>query len=250
MVGQGKATSHTYKTPGIYQIRVQGQMPRISHNYPTYFEKNKIISLDNWGNSVFDTCKEMFSTAENMEANYTDIPNTSNVSDFSNMFGRCFKFNGKIEFDMNNAVNTVQMFYYNTTFNQYVDFDSTLLTSCGSMFSYSAFNQPINFLTKPIVTGSIIRRCPYKHSLANWNIELLEGNTHSSNQYYDAIVDYDINEPGNTDNYDNTLISWGNQNTTNPGGIEFKDCKYSSAGKVGRDKLIAKGWRIKDGGMI
>lgn len=249
VVGQGKATSHTYTTPGIYQIYVQGQMPRISHNHPTYFEKNKIISLDNWGNSVFDTCKEMFSTAINMEANYTDIPNTSNVSDFSNMFYHCFKFNGKIEFDMNNAVNTDQMFYYNYIFNQYVDFDSPLLKSCNAMFNNCiAFNQPINFLTRPVEIEFFLRLAPYKHSLANWNIELLRG--HTNPLYYSVIVDYDINEPGTTDNYDDTLISWGNQNNTYLGGIEFTDCKYSSAGKVGRDKLIAKGWRIKDGGMI
>lgn len=191
----------------------------------------------------------MFSNAINMEANYTDIPNTSNVSDFSNMFYNCKKFNGKIEFDMNNAKNTTEMFYYCTQFNQYVDFDSTLLTSCSSMFSDSnVFNQPINFLTRPVDIYNIIQNCPsYKQSLANWNIELLRG---AIPGYYQPHITHNINEPGNTDNYDNTLISWGNQNTIYPGGIEFRDCQYSSAGKVGRDKLLAKGWRIKDGGMI
>lgn len=52
-----------------------------------------IVSLDNWGTSVFYYVTNMFWGCSNMEPNYpyNQPPNTSLITDFSGMFYNCKK---------------------------------------------------------------------------------------------------------------------------------------------------------------
>lgn len=125
-------------------------------------------------------------------------------------------------------------------------------TNAASSMYYMMYDAP-NMIAKwtdapnlskgPDISGMFFSDIRLKTSFANWDISKI---TVADSFLYNV----DINENGTTTNYDETLISWGNQNVKPNVIVDFGNSKYSSVGKIGRDKLIAKGWRIKDGGMI
>lgn len=81
--------------------------------------------------------QSMFGNAINMEANYTDSPNTSNVTNMDYMFYKCPKFNGEVNFNTQNVTNMRSMFYQCREFNQKVDFNTQNVTNMGYMFNGS-----------------------------------------------------------------------------------------------------------------
>lgn len=143
----------------------------------------------------------MFAYASNMIANYTDKPNTSKVTTFRNCFFRAKKFNGIVNFDTSNGVDLRGVFY----------------NSSGLL----------------------------PQSFAHFNIEKLEPGTNTGLDLFmantTAYTPLDMNEPGTTNNYDDTLISFANQNAPNGIVAHFGSSKYSDRGKAAREALVAKG---------
>lgn len=78
--------------------------------------------------------QNMFLNETKLEANYTDSPNTSNVTSMSSMFYGCTKFNGKVEFDTSNVTSMYAMFYNCREFNQEVNFNTQNVTTMENMF--------------------------------------------------------------------------------------------------------------------
>ena len=95
--------SDSYPYPYTYTIGIIGQFAgmdflRSDINYADVRNELRgsaeaIVSLDNWGTSVFYYVANMFDGCYNMVPNYTynQPPNTSLVTDFSGMFRGCSK---------------------------------------------------------------------------------------------------------------------------------------------------------------
>ena len=93
----GGDVSHQYTTSGTYQVaiteNVAGGFSRIDFNGGG--DCLKVMSLDNWGTIVWGiTMISAFKGLSNMVANYSDIPNFSNVQVFQEMLRDCDLFNG------------------------------------------------------------------------------------------------------------------------------------------------------------
>ena len=170
----------------------------------------------------------MFLNETKMIANYTDSPNTSNVTDMRQMFRGCSKFNGEVNFDTSNVTDMSYMFYGCSEFNQKVNFNTQNVTTMTIMFrGCTKFNQEVDFNSSNVTTmEQMFSAClalvipikldtssvtniqymfngttPPQQSFASWDVTSLArggGFIPSSG---------DINEPGNTNNYDDTLIS-------------------------------------------
>lgn len=114
-------------------------------------------------------------------------------------------------------------FFYAEKFKGIVNFDTSNAVSLRGMFYYGAL---------------------LPQSFAHFNIEKLEPGTNTGLDIFmsaDTYTPLDMNEPGTTDNYDDTLISFASQNAPNGIVAHFGSSEYSDRGIAAREALVAKG---------
>ncbi|OUR97724.1 hypothetical protein A9Q86_16055 [Flavobacteriales bacterium 33_180_T64] len=138
--------THDYGTDneGEYMVAIRGSFPRIYMNF--HPDKDKIISIDQWGTGTWTSMENAFYGASNLIGNATDIPNLSNVMSMRLMFGYAQAFNQDIGgWNTANITDMSAMFIQATTFNQDI---GTWITEEVIDMSYmfhqaTAFNQDI-----------------------------------------------------------------------------------------------------------
>lgn len=156
--------SHTYATPGDYQVKIRGSFPGWdmgSLSGDAKANANKIISLDQWGTSKWRSMENAFYYAENMVAKYADQPDTSLVTNMHQAFAFARKFNGRINFNTGNVEKMSSVFHEANAFNSPITFsDTSKVTNMSGMFLGAVnFNQPINFNTTNVTNmGSMFQR--------------------------------------------------------------------------------------------
>jgi len=79
-----KAGEHTFSTAGLHQIAITGDFPSIYINDAS--EKEKIVSIDQWGDIQWETMESAFDGAENLLYKATDTPDLSQVKFLTYMF--------------------------------------------------------------------------------------------------------------------------------------------------------------------
>ena len=143
--------THIYTVSGSYQISCDGSFGGVY--FANLGDRRKVTSIDNWGNNQWVSMQFAFYGCQNMVANYTDSPNTSNVTSMERMFFNCILFNGVIDFDGTSLLTTKLMFINTSVMNSPVTItNTTLLTDCTSMFGQmNVFNQPITLDTTSVV---------------------------------------------------------------------------------------------------
>ena len=212
---------HSYATPGIYQLKVTGDINslRLDQKDPL-----KLLSIDNWGDIMWGTMYFAFGGCSNMIGLYQDIPNLLQAESMVGMFQNCSKFNSPVPFYLPNGNQLGDMFWGATLFNQPLPFDTSNVQYINNMFI----------------------DCPnFKQSFAGWSIS----NVVNAGGF--LWGDCDINLPGTTTNYDETLASWSNQTRMPNVGISFANSKYSAAGLVYKNKIIRESnWTFTDGGLF
>jgi len=76
---KGFAT-HSYLLAGEYTVEITGNISGIE-----FFNKERLISIDQWGNTIWeDSMEGMFSGCTNLQGNFTDTPNLSQVTNLCN----------------------------------------------------------------------------------------------------------------------------------------------------------------------
>ena len=139
----GNAT-HTYVSAGDYKVKISGDYPRIYIDGKG--DKEKIISIDQWGNIQWQSMKRAFLGARNLIYNALDTPSLSKVTNMSEMFARATKFNGDIgNWNTSNVTDMSNLFDFTPNFNQDIgNWNTSKVTDMSRMFSGStAFNQDI-----------------------------------------------------------------------------------------------------------
>lgn len=86
---------YTHTNLGTYTISITGNFPRIYINEVE--EKNKILSIEQWGDNAWSSIKSAFAHCTNLQGNFTDAPDLSNVVSMRKMFYGAFKFNYHID---------------------------------------------------------------------------------------------------------------------------------------------------------
>jgi surface protein len=122
-----------------------------------YAELQKIESVEQWGDIVWENMNESFIGTGGFEINAKDVPNLSKVEDMSEMFSTPFvhasqspetiNYNGNLSFwDVSNVKNMDQLFFLNEEFNNYLFWDVSNVESMAEMFyKATSFNQNIAF---------------------------------------------------------------------------------------------------------
>ena len=273
---------HTYATSGTYTVKINGKYPHIwFNNHGGRYrndDRDKLISVDNWGDIVWKSMNNPFSYCNNLTIHANDKPNLSSVTDMSYMFWNVSSFNQDIgSWDVSSVTDMSSMFWNASSFNKKLDsWDVSSVTNMTFMFkSASSFNQNIeNWDTASVtkMTAMFGFATSFNQNIGGWD-------TSSVTSMYDMFVEankfdqnlgvWDISsiESDNslgldngmdhmfkgvtlsTVNYDALLQSWSTQKVSKNIRLDGGNSKYSQVSKSARDKLINEfDWTISDGG--
>jgi len=215
-------TTHDFGTVGTYTIRINGDFPQIYLR--NQGDKDKIIAIDQWGTSIWETMSYSFHGASNLVNKAQDTPNLSMVTDMSFMFQVALSIGGpddtgNWQWDTSNVENFVHLFFQARAFNKDIGSWNTSAVDdmAGTFFQANDFNQ----------------------NLESWNFE-----------HVDRMIDFVQSSDLNNDNYDSLLISLSNQNVNSSVSFGATGIKYcSQAASDARDFLINDlNWTIEDSG--
>jgi surface protein len=237
---QTKGKTHTYDVAGTYTIKITGQFPRLyfSSVYSGY-DNDKILSVEQWGNNIWQSMERAFYYADNVVFNATDIPDLSQVTSVSGMFRGSEFFNSNIsDWDVSNVTDMSYMFSDATAFNQDISqWTVSNVTDMSYMFSdATAFNKNISGWNVSNVTNmrnSFSKAITFNQDLSGWDVSNV------------TDIYYMLNEAAlSIDNYDALLIAWSKQ--TLQSGLRFRATSYySESAKSARDVIRnTYGWSI------
>jgi len=133
-----------YTTAGDYEVSVSGDFPRIYFNGSV--DKDKIISIDQWGTQVWTSMSTAFQGCSNLAGQASDNPDLTSVTSMYRMFNGASSFNQDISsWDVTNVTSMYRMFNGASSFNQDISsWDMTNVTNMRNMFQLaSSFNQDI-----------------------------------------------------------------------------------------------------------
>ena len=135
----------TFPAPGIYEVQASGTFPQIRFNNSG--DKDKILTVEQWGNIAWADMTSAFNGASNLRVPATDAPDLSGVTDLESMFQSATSFNDPIEhWDVITIVSFFSMFNGASNFNQPLN-NWTLnpaSVDIRAMFRNTRYNQPLN----------------------------------------------------------------------------------------------------------
>ncbi len=140
--------THTFATSGKHTIRISGVFPALffSNDVPIS-EKEKIISLDQWGTGQWLSMERAFSDCHNLLTPATDIPDLTKVTNLSYMFSEALVANPDVSrWDVSKVTNMSSMFDRANVANPDVSqWDVSNVTNMSEMFgSTSAANPEVS----------------------------------------------------------------------------------------------------------
>ncbi|MDF1695430.1 MAG: BspA family leucine-rich repeat surface protein [Saprospiraceae bacterium] len=166
--------NHIYFLPGIYTVRISGQFPQIYFN--DGLNKDKIISVDQWGDTQWLSMESAFKGCSNLKVLASDTPDLSAVTDMSEMFAGCTSFNQDIStWDVNNISDMTGLFNGASNFNQNLNaWETNSLSNLTETFAFaSSFNQDISAWNVANVTemsSLFASATSFNQDLSNWDL--------------------------------------------------------------------------------
>ncbi len=203
--------SHSYATAGTHTVKIIGDFPRIYFNNSG--DKDKILSIDQWGIQQWTSMANAFQGCANLILNADDTPDLSAVTNLSQMFRNAFSLvdrkNNIENWDVSTITDMSGMFQLAPDFNEKLEiWDVGSVTNFSSMFEdASDFNQNLNnWNIGERVIGTIVMNKMFQSStrfnrpLNNWdvskvtNMESMFDNAHGFNQ---PLILWDVGEVTN-----------------------------------------------------
>ena len=126
-------------TATSYKVAITGVFPRIYFNNEGD-DKDKIISIDQWGSNRWDSMESAFFGCSNLGYTAKDTPDLSQVTDMSHMFQGAALFNGDIGgWDVSNVADMSNMFAEAAIFNGDIGgWDVSNVADMSNMFANAA----------------------------------------------------------------------------------------------------------------
>ena len=139
--------SHSYSSPGVYQVVITGDFPRIvSLNNPT---ASLLRSIEQWGCHEWESMEDAFANCSSLVINAPDTPNLSNVVSMRRMFYGAASIGsgtGNWVWDTSNVVDMSQLFQSALVFNEDISFWNTgnVINFSKMFYETELFNQDID----------------------------------------------------------------------------------------------------------
>ena len=241
---------HEYAGPGTHTVAIKGTFPAIMMGSTQVADALKLASIEQWGTNPWVTTYEAFRFCGNMVYNATDVPDLSQVTDMSHMFGGADTFNGDLsDWDVSNVTDMNYMFFSADSFNGDLSgWDVSSVTDMSYMFTYNiAFNGNISDWDVSNVTNMsymFADAAAFNRDLGAWNI--------GSVTYMTDMLSYSGLSPNN---YGATLQGWATQVQNNNGpsnimlGAESVNYCNTQLTQNARNLLMNNfGWTITDEG--
>ncbi len=192
--------THTYSSPGIYNLTITGTLDGWKFNRGG--DRGKIIEILQWGSFGFGNTDSHFYGAWNLVHTATDAPDLSNTTSFYQTFRDCpslggdgsmnswntstittlertfedaDNFNQSLEnWDTSKVTSLLKTFRSSFIFNQPLNnWDTSSVTNMAGTFDRAfAFNQPINAWDTSSVTNMAVMfwgATNFNQSLGNWD---------------------------------------------------------------------------------
>nr|WP_299068175.1 BspA family leucine-rich repeat surface protein [uncultured Allomuricauda sp.] len=168
--------THTYTTPGTYEVAISGNFPRIYFNFSG--DKEKIISVDQWGEISWKSMEWAFAGCANLDVLAMDVPNFTQLNSLATMFVDCTGLVGNDTFndwDLSTVTTIDSMFRGATNFNSNIgDWNTTNITSMISVFyEANSFNQDIEkWDTSKVesMRSMFLAARMFNSDIGNWNV--------------------------------------------------------------------------------
>ncbi|SKB70468.1 gliding motility-associated C-terminal domain-containing protein [Sphingobacterium nematocida] len=270
--GQTASAEHTYTNAGTYTVSISGNFPAIQLQSEGSVVKDKLVSIEQWGDIQWKSMEAAFSGARNMVLNATDKPNLSTVSSLERMFFGAKAFNSDLSsWDVSGITNMSHMFYDAFGFNGNIDnWNVSNVTNMQGMFwNASAFNRNIggwNVAKVQDMSFMFYQAIVFNQDLSSWNVSQV---TTMNSMFFIALAfDQSLgtwNVSSVTDmegmlpstglssaNYGATLIGWASQPVRTNVKLTATGQTYcaGSAAATARQQLVDKGWVINDAGAV
>ena len=139
-----------FPSEGTYRVDISGTFPSFRLDDAV----NRLLTVEQWGDNVWEEVERMFYNATNLTSVGTDAPDLSAVTSLAGMFCNTTNFNSNINHWDVSTIESMSMsddgctgvFEGATSFNQPLDnWNVSNVVDMGSMFEgATAFNQPLN----------------------------------------------------------------------------------------------------------
>jgi surface protein len=240
------ATLHTYATPGIYTIKIYGQLE--GFRFGNVGDKLKLLSIQSWGGDFrLGNIGGYFFGCTNLDlSGVSDILDLNGTTTLSSCFRNCTSLTTVNNMDLwdTSLVTDMSVMFLNTpSFNQPIGtWDVSNVTDMNTMFSSaSSFNQPIGTWDVSNVTdmfsmfgGAVV----FNQNISLWNtssVTMMGGMFTSATSFNQPIGTWNTSSVTNMDGmlqgatlFDQNLGTWDVSNVTTMFGM-LDSCGMSSA---------------------
>ena len=219
--GHNGNTSHSYSSPGNYQITISGSFPRIFFNGTG--DADNILSVDQWGTGIWISMECAFKGCWKLDILASDIPILNTGTSFKGMFAGTGMFNSDLSnWDVSNVVDMSEMFSY-CSFNQNINsWDVSNVTNMSSMFNSNIeFDMPLNNWDVSMVTDMSLMfasALKFNQNLNSWDVSQVTDMTRMFQfAYYfnKALYNWDVSNVVNiksmfdgAENFNGNISSW------------------------------------------
>jgi surface protein len=203
VVGTYGNVTHTYSSPGTYNISIYGEFQGWQFNNDG--DRLKLLDIIQWGDCfrLGKTEGSYFFGASNMNISAVDALNLEGTTSLSNCFRDCTLLNSPnlIGWDTSGVTNMLSVFRNASSFNQpIVGWNTSNVTITANMFLGTPFNQPIGVWDVSNVTNmqAMFRETTaFNQNIGGWNVSNV---TNMQQIFQSAIV---FNNGGS-----NTIQNW------------------------------------------
>ncbi len=211
--------THTYDTPGIYEISISGKFPAISFGIINGEQKDnlKLFKVNQWGSQKWSNLSGAFDGCTNLDVIALDTPDLSEVNFLGHMFRGCqsLVFNDAINnWDVSNVTHMWSMFNSCSAFNQDIsNWDVGNVVRMDGMFAFSVFNRDIGGWNVEQVTNMehLFYDSSFNQDISDWNV---------------AKVTSMANMFGLTD-FNEDISGWDVGNVTSMGGMFRQNSSFN-----------------------
>ena len=223
---------HDYGTDGIYTVSVTGSVTEYNsfYNGGTMSDRDKLVSVDNWGQLGFTSMEYAFYYCSNLVSVPTTSDGIETVTDMSWMFIGAVSFNETIGgWDTSNVTDMGGMFHTASSFNQDISgWDTSSVTSMDGMFDgASSFNQDIGGWDTSSVTNmrEMFNQADlFNQDIGNWdtsNVTDMSGMFRDADSFNQDIGGWDTSSVTNmsfmfagAESFNETIGGWDTSSIT------------------------------------